>query len=73
MLIIPVPDQDRDWALGLGPRAPHCWLPTAPGIPWGRMPAWVKGRHYIPPTLLTACVCVCVCVCRVSPLTLVCS
>ena len=36
------------------------WQPTAPGIPWGRMPGWVKGRNYIPPTLLTACVCVCV-------------
>ena len=28
MLISPVPDQRQDRALGLGPRAPHCWLPT---------------------------------------------
>ena len=66
----PWPRQDR--ALGLGPRAPHCWLPTAPGCPWGRTPGWVKGRRYIPPTPPN-CMCVCVCVCCVSPLSLVCN
>ena len=48
MLIIPVPDHRQDWALG--PRAPHCWPPTAPGFPWGRTPGWDKGRRDIPPT-----------------------
>ena len=56
----------QDWALGLGPRAPHCWLPTAPGCPWGRTPRWVECRRSIPPTPN----CMCVCVCWVSPLTL---
>ena len=44
-------------------RALHCWLPTAPGCPWGRMPGWEKCRRSIPPTPNCMCVCVCVCVC----------
>ena len=46
----------QDWALALGPRAQHWWMPTAPGFPWGR-PGWDKCREGIPPvTLRIACV-----------------